>query len=425
MLNVRENERLTRVGPGTPMGELMRRYWHPIATTSKLVDEPVRAIKILCESLVLYRDRGGTLGLIQESCPHRRVNLLYGIPEQTGLRCPYHGWLFDETGRCLEQPAEAPDSTFKDRVSVVAYPVQELGGLIWAYLGPAPAPLLPRWDLFVQDGLFRDMLGVVLPCNWLQVMENTLDPVHLEQLHGRYFQYLYDRGRVTEAENQTARRFRQHHAKIGFDVFEYGIIKRRLLVGQTEEDEDWRIGHPLVFPYTLRQGGANRSEFHIRVPLDDTHTWHLWYICYDFGAEVELRSQDPVPYTEVPVYGPDGDFLVDYTEGQDIMTWVTQGEIADRSVEKLAESDKGLILYRRLLQEQMEKVAEGVDPMGVIRDPEKNVMLTLAHEKNRYNQGPQWAAQTANIGVTKYSPQQGQILEVLGRAAQAAEKAGQ
>ena len=185
MLHARENERLTRVGPGTPMGELMRRYWHPIATTGQMADEPTRAIRILCESLVLYKDRSGTLGLIQESCPHRRVNLLYGIPEQHGLRCPYHGWLFDESGRCLEMPAEAPDSTFKDRVTALSYPVQELGGLIWAYLGPAPAPLLPRWDLFVQDGLYRDMLGVVLPCNWLQILEMLAQAAQAAEKAGR------------------------------------------------------------------------------------------------------------------------------------------------------------------------------------------------------------------------------------------------
>ena len=185
MLCTAENERITRVGPGTPMGELLRRYWHPIAASAELLEQPTKAVKLLCENLVLYKDRGGVLGLIQESCPHRRVNLLYGIPEQTGLRCPYHGWLFDETGRCLETPAESPDSTFKDRIKVTAYPVQELGVLIFAYLGPEPVPLLPRWDLFLREQGFRHIGAVVLRCNWLQIMENSLDPVHLEWLHGR------------------------------------------------------------------------------------------------------------------------------------------------------------------------------------------------------------------------------------------------
>ena len=144
MLSIEENERLTRVGPGTPMGDLMRRYWHPVAASIELKENPTRAVRLLGEDLVLYKDRSGILRLIQESCPHRRVNMLYGIPEQHGLRCPYHGWLFDETGSCLEMPAEAPDSTFKDRVQALSYPVEELGGLIFAYLGPQPVPLLPR-----------------------------------------------------------------------------------------------------------------------------------------------------------------------------------------------------------------------------------------------------------------------------------------
>ena len=147
MLSVKENERLTHIGPGTDMGTLFRRYWHPIAGSVEMDDTPTKAMRILGEDLVLFKDRSGNLGLIQESCPHRRVNLLYGIPEEHGLRCPYHGWLFDETGKCLEMPAEAPDSTFKDRVVAKTYPVKDHAGFIWAYLGPDPAPLIPNWDL--------------------------------------------------------------------------------------------------------------------------------------------------------------------------------------------------------------------------------------------------------------------------------------
>ena len=145
MLSKEENEMLTRVGPGTPCGELMRRYWHPVAATVQLEDNPVRKVRILGEDLVLFRDRSGSLGLIEPRCPHRAMHMAFGIPEEVGLRCPYHGWLFDGTGRCLEQPLAPPDSTFKDRVRIAAYQVQEMGGLVWAYLGPEPVPLLPRW----------------------------------------------------------------------------------------------------------------------------------------------------------------------------------------------------------------------------------------------------------------------------------------
>ena len=185
MLKVTENERLTRVGPGTPMGELMRRYWHPIAAMAELDDNPVKPVTLLGESLVLYRDRQGRLGLIGDTCPHRRASMVYGVPEDEGLRCPYHGWLFSETGQCLEMPAEAPDSTFPRRVKMAGYPVQDLCGLIFAYLGPEPVPLLPRWDMFVWDHVLRDIGSTIIPCNWLQIMENSLDPVHVEWLHGR------------------------------------------------------------------------------------------------------------------------------------------------------------------------------------------------------------------------------------------------
>ena len=142
MLSKEANERLTRVGMGTPMGELLRRYWHPIATVPELTAEPVLAVTVLGENLALYRTETGDLGLVAQRCPHRGASLAYGIPESDGLRCAYHGWKFDRAGSCLEQPAEPKDSTFRERIKIPAYPVQEMGGLIWAYLGPEPAPLL-------------------------------------------------------------------------------------------------------------------------------------------------------------------------------------------------------------------------------------------------------------------------------------------
>src|SRR5215472_1321889 len=184
MLSVEENEMLTRVGAGTPMGELMRRYWHPVATSQEIKDSPVKGIRLLGESLTLFKDRQGRLGLIEQRCAHRRVDLKYGIPENEGLRCPYHGWLYDRTGQCLEQPAETPKTTFKNTVKLKAYSVEELGGLIWAYIGPQPAPLLPRWDLFVLDGVFRQIGTTLLPCNWLQCQENAVDTVHTPMLTG-------------------------------------------------------------------------------------------------------------------------------------------------------------------------------------------------------------------------------------------------
>ena len=156
MLSIQENEKLARVGAGTPMGELMRRYWHPIAAAAELDEKPTKPVRLLGEDLVLYKDKSGTIGLIDRFCPHRRVDLSYGIPEENGLRCMYHGWMMDETGQCVEQPFEEtvrPDGRFKEKVKIAGYPVQVLAGMIFAYMGPQPAPLLPNWEPFTwEDG---------------------------------------------------------------------------------------------------------------------------------------------------------------------------------------------------------------------------------------------------------------------------------
>ena len=171
MLSVQANQELTQVSQGTPMGVLMRRYWHPVAATAELDERPTKPVRLLGEDLVLYRDKSGTLGLIDRFCPHRRVDLSYGIPEEHGLRCMYHGWMMDETGQCIEQPFEEtvhPDGRFKEKVKIAGYPVQELGGLIFAYLGPQPTPLLPRWEQLTWDNAVREVCISELPCNWLQ-----------------------------------------------------------------------------------------------------------------------------------------------------------------------------------------------------------------------------------------------------------------
>ena len=143
MLTAAMNERLTRVGPGTPCGELMRRYWIPIAPVAQLDENPVRKVRVLCEDLILYRTTKGGLGLIGDRCLHRLVDMQHGIPDECGLRCPYHGWLYDETGTCVDRPMESAKGEFKFKMK--GYPVKELGGLVFAYLGPQPAPALPKY----------------------------------------------------------------------------------------------------------------------------------------------------------------------------------------------------------------------------------------------------------------------------------------
>jgi 5,5'-dehydrodivanillate O-demethylase len=412
MLSQERNQLLTQVGPGTPMGQLLRRYWMPVAIASELTPtQPTKRVRVLGEDLVLFRDRAGRLGLIGERCPHRGVSLEYGIPDPEGLRCPYHGWLFDRAGRCLDQPCEPPDSTFKHRIRTAAYPVQELGGLIFAYLGPEPAPELPRWDLLVQEGVIRTIGWCVVPANWLQIMENSLDPIHFEWLHGRYFEWVFEQQGV-RPERWT---LSKHHEKIGFDVFEYGIVKRRVLVGQTEEDDDWRIGHPVVFPNMLRVGDAALHTFQIRVPMDDTHTYHLWYSCFVPDPGVEIPADYPIVAYENPIWEADGKrFVVDYIDGQDMMCWVTQGPVADRTTEHLGTTDKGIILYRQLLLQEMAKVERGEDPMCVFRTPHERI--DLPQERSRYRDGGQ-LSKVARVWSTKYAPNLEEILQLVrGRA---------
>jgi 5,5'-dehydrodivanillate O-demethylase oxygenase subunit len=371
MLTKEQNKRFTEVGPGTKMGDLLRRYWMPFATVKQLEDHPTRAVTLLGEHLVAYKDRSGTYGLIQEFCPHRNVNLLWGIPEAEGLRCPYHGWLYNEQGSCLEQPAEPPDSSFKDRIKLTHYPVEELGGMLWAWLGPEPRPLLPRWEVFLKPG-FRSIGWEIVPCNWLQIMENSLDPTHTEWLHGYFNDYARERqGAGAEWRDKPRRR----HAKIGFDVVEYGIIKRRVYEGDDENHPNWRVGHPVVFPITLAL-----HDPQIRVPMDDTHTLHWYYDCREAQpGDAEQRPQD-IPIYKIGLPGVDTEGLpiwdLMHTQGaQDDFAWNSQGPVTPRWTEHLGESDKGIILLRRLVREQMKIVEAGGDPINTYRDPAKNVLL--------------------------------------------------
>jgi len=385
MLSKEENEMLTRVGPGTPCGELMRRYWHPVAATVQLEENPVRKVRILGEDLVLFRDRSGSLGLIEPRCPHRAMHMAFGIPEEVGLRCPYHGWLFDGTRRCLEQPLAPPDSTFKDRVRITAYKVQEMGGLVWAYLGPEPAPLLPRLDLCEREHELRQIVGHMLPCNWLQVMENRGDQPHGIYLHGRLFQYALERqGRLTDDPaaryNATMHQQADRMQRGAYPIVQIVPNKDVFTKGMRDSDapEDvWQLGGPVFFPYLVYPNGGNsgsiRHAYQIGVPIDDTTTWHISYRSYTFPPEVTVPQQERIPYVEVPIQDENGEYILDYVLGQDMVAWYEQGEITDRTKEHLYEGDKVVIAYRQMLTEQIEIVQRGGDPMNVIRDPAENV----------------------------------------------------
>jgi 5,5'-dehydrodivanillate O-demethylase oxygenase subunit len=382
--SVENNKLLTQVGKGTPMGELMRRYWQPMAAADDMTNAWTKRVRLLGEDLVLFKDRQGRLGLIAEQCPHRRASFAFGIPTQDGIRCPYHGWEYSAEGKCLNQPNEPDNCAFRDKVATDAYPVQELGGVLFAYLGPLPAPLLPRFDGFVVEGAIRMMGRVVLPVNWLQIMENSLDPIHTEWLHGHQHEFQKEQEGIKVAISA-------HHLKIDFKEFEFGITKHRLLEGHSEDDDDWKVGHPIVFPNMLAVGNGDEKSryyaFQIRVPVDDTHTLHIWYTAYmpPQGAVVPPHLLEKVHTYDVPYQDAQGHYIMDNVDGQDMMAWISQGAIADRSKENLASTDRGVALYRRTLRRELKKIEQGQDPMALVRDPVRNVRIDLPNEKKKHH----------------------------------------
>ena len=378
MLTKEENELLTRIGPGTPCGELFRRYWLPVAVASELTaEQPAKFVRVLGEDLVLFRDKSANVGLIQDHCAHRGASLVYGRVEERGIACAYHGWLYDTSGNCLECPAEPAGSKFHLTVKMLAYPVQRFAGLYWAYLGPLPAPVIPKYDIWVRPGLRRIAVCERLDCNWLQMMENDLDPAHLPILHQD------TQGRIAA---NTTRGLIDEVDHVEFSEIPYGILKKRAYKSGIVDR------HPHIFPNCHRQTNVTP----IKVPIDDTHTKMYFVFCYPPGAKgdngqanaadgagdcVEHYDEYPQLWKEpADALHPFTRFKMNITLAQDHMVFETPGPIADREHERLASSDRGIILYRKIVRREIAKVQRGLDPLGVVRDPDHEVIDTHLEE---------------------------------------------
>jgi 5,5'-dehydrodivanillate O-demethylase oxygenase subunit len=400
MLTEEQNRLLTQVSAGTPMGNLLRRYWMPIAATSEFEKISTRPVRLFGEDLVLYKDLSGSFGLVDRHCPHRRADMSYGFVENCGLRCNYHGWLFDEAGQCIEQPFEDATNAsarFRDKVHITAYPVQEKAGLLWAYLGPAPAPLLPTWEPFTWKNGWVQITFAKIPCNWMQCQENSIDPVHFEWMH--YNWSLRQKGELGP--------YAKRHVRIDFKEFDYGFTYHRLVEGMPETHPRWAIGRICLWPNCL----GPLKHFEWRVPIDDENTLSVIWNFYRVPKEREPYVQTSIPSWEGPLVDPaTGRYITEHLTNQDFVAWVGQGTIADRTREHLGTSDRGIIMMRKRFFDDLARIERGEDPKGIVRDPAINDCITLpiAH-RELFTEGVPLAEMLADPSMNPLNGNIGQV----------------
>lgn len=386
-----QNNLITLSGSATPLGGLLRHYWQPLAIVEELEGErPLKAIKVLGQDLVLFRDEAGRLGMVDRDCPHRGADLSFGRLEDGGLRCPFHGWLFDVNGACLETPAEPKESNFCQRIKQRAYPVQESGGMIFGWLGEGEAPPLPALDcLSAPDSHVFSFKGY-LDCNWLQALEVGMDPAHASFLH-RYFE-------DDEGDAAYGKQFRAHSTDSDLPMTKVLREYDRPTIAVAPSDTGLRIT-------TLRH--LDGGDTHVRVtnvlfpqafviPLSATMTitqWHVpiddhscyWYAMFTSFTEVVdkplMREQRLQLYTlpdYMPRVGRHNNWGFDIQEqkartftgmGEDINVhdqWAVEspGRIQDRTREHLGTSDKAIVAYRIMLINQIKKAQKGEAVLG-------------------------------------------------------------
>ena len=329
LLSESHNEQLTRVGPDSPAGRLLREYWHPVCPSADLdAMGSILSVELLGERLVVYRDLSGDLRAVPENCPHRGASLAYGYVEPGGLRCAYHGWLFDAEGQCIERPFETAPATA--RCDLPRFGVREQAGLVFVSLKRSGPPPFPLWDILARkDGGFRIDLQYDLTCNWLQIQENAADVTHTIYLHSRALA-------VRGIPDNTG--FSAPLLEFGFQPFEYGMVKSWTYDGPDGTPlRGW--GNPLVFPTMMRI----ETEMHWRVPLNDLET-RVIILSFDPGGRGVATNWLPDRHQA------DGRYTMSDFYSQDAMAWETQGTIADRTKEILGASDVGIVMYRNMLR---------------------------------------------------------------------------
>ena len=393
MLSAEQNDLITRTGPGTAAGRLMRCYWQPAALVDELAgNRPVKPVRLLGEKLVAFRDGQGRYGLIARSCPHRGTDLAFGRLEHAGLRCSFHGWLFDVAGQCLETPAEPEGSRLCANIRQQAYPVLEKSGILFAYLGDGEPPAFPHLDCFTAPATHTFAFKGRVDCNWLQSLEVGIDPAHTSFLH-RFFhdeepeqgygKLFRDRSINSDMPmTRIMREFPRPRIEVEPTAFGMRVFTLRRI---SDANTHVRVTN-LLFPHAFTIPMSSEmtiTQWH--VPIDDER--HYWYAIFtSFGAPVnkeEMRRQRLELY-ELPDYVPrknkSNDYGFDPHEqeqatftgmGTDINVhdqWACEsmGAIADRSKEHLGQSDKAITAYRRLLRAAIEAAGNGGKPPMVL-----------------------------------------------------------
>jgi len=385
MISKEQNERMTRIGPGTPAGKLLRRYWQPVALVDEMQGKrPVKVVKVLGEDWVLFKTHE-TYGLIDRHCAHRGADLAYGRLEGGGLRCSFHGWLYDVNGKCIETPAEPEGSRLCEHIRMRACPVVERSGVLFAYLGAGEPPAFPHFDCFVAPAQYTFAFKGYWDCSWLQALEVGIDPAHASWLHkffededpaasyGRQF-----RGTPADSQMPISKVLREYdRPEIRVERTGYGM-RLHTLREISDAHTHVRVTN-ILFPQAFvipMNAEMTISQWH--VPVDDTGCY--WYSIFtSFGAPVDkdtMRSQRlktyPAPDYK-PIFARHNSWGFDADEqkrrtftgmGFDINIhdqWAceSQGPIQDRTKENLGSTDKGIVLYRRLLLDAIRKNEAG------------------------------------------------------------------